>query len=350
MPFRDSRTDRENDRFRNVNGDTAVAVKVEESVLPNGAATEAKQDVQITQLNDINNELNTITAELQSANASLDAIESDADAIRIATQSIDSDFDVQLSTRASEATQELNRQQLIEANASLNDIEARIETFDTNTGATGTNTLRVEANQGQQTTIANAWPVKITDGTDNTIVKVVKENMQYSTSDHGVSIYGVDPETPRKYRPIRVDSQGDQYCHLVSPSADEIDYNAGPPTASTIRTTTTVSTSDGNLVSQTNRLPVTSVDYLESLMVNGAKTVGTTQVLAAVNADNFASRKSLLIYNNGTVNVYYGGTGVTVANGAPIRPQGTASFNLGPDISVFLISTATVDVRIVEAR
>src|SRR5262249_53151461 len=37
---------------------------------------------------------------------------------------------------------------------------------DFNAGATGAQTLRVEANQGAPATLANAWPTKVTDGTD----------------------------------------------------------------------------------------------------------------------------------------------------------------------------------------
>lgn len=42
---------------------------------------------------------------------------------------------------------------------------------DFNAGATGAQTLRTNANQGLPSTVANAWPTKITDGTDTVEVK-----------------------------------------------------------------------------------------------------------------------------------------------------------------------------------
>lgn len=65
-----------------------------------------------------------VLTELVASNSSLDAIEADTDLIRIAVQSIDSDFDVALSTRSTEATQLANNTELIEANASLDAIES----------------------------------------------------------------------------------------------------------------------------------------------------------------------------------------------------------------------------------
>lgn len=153
---------------------------------------QSNQDEQTIELQSINTSLTSISNKLDLANTSLDNIESDADSTRIAVQSIDSDIDVALSTRASESTQlnnyselqavnseldgihsDLNNQfdetqvkqdqqitelqainseldthttQLQEANASLNDIESRLETLSTGAGATDSNTLRTSSN------------------------------------------------------------------------------------------------------------------------------------------------------------------------------------------------------------
>lgn len=104
-----------------------------------------------------------VLTELQNLNTSTDNIESDTDNIRIAVQSIDLDFDVALSTRASEATQLNIYSEIQTIDDSLNDIEARLETFDTNNGSTTINTLRTSSNitdeAGAAFTDANYLPV-----------------------------------------------------------------------------------------------------------------------------------------------------------------------------------------------
>ena len=60
---------------------------------------------------------------------------------------------------------------------------------DYNAGATGAQTLRTQANQGAANTLANAWPTKITDGTN---AAAVSTNHDVSVSDglHGSGLYG----------------------------------------------------------------------------------------------------------------------------------------------------------------
>lgn len=88
---------------------------------------------------------------------------------------------------------------------------------------TASSTVRTNANQGLPNSIANAWPIKITDGTDNTTVKVVKEDDQYNGSDFGLPVYGVDREVnPRKYHAIKVDSDGTLHTHILDPNGNKI--------------------------------------------------------------------------------------------------------------------------------
>jgi len=68
-----------------------------------------------------------VKTELQSANTSLDNIEAYSLSTKNAVQSIDTDFDVALSTRASEATQALVHTELVTANSSLDAIEVDVE-------------------------------------------------------------------------------------------------------------------------------------------------------------------------------------------------------------------------------
>lgn len=89
-------------------------------------ATEATQLANNSELQAINAELDTQTIELQAINSSLDAIEADTDLIRIAVQSIDADFDVTLSSRASEATQLANNSELQDINSELDSQTAEL--------------------------------------------------------------------------------------------------------------------------------------------------------------------------------------------------------------------------------
>lgn len=143
-----------------------------------------------------------VLAELQNANSSLDAIELDADAIRVATQSIDTNIDVALSTRASEITQLSNNTELQNINTELdtqtallqsidqstNDIETRIETFDTNIGATGVNTLRTSSNitdeSGNAFSDSNYLPVgQTTHDNLNVNANIQVNNLDVSSSN-----------------------------------------------------------------------------------------------------------------------------------------------------------------------
>jgi len=109
----------------------------------------------------------------------------------------------------------------------------------------------VTANQGLPNTIANAWPVKITDGTDNTIVKVVKEEQHYDTGDHGIPIYGVDRSVnPKKYHAMRVDSNGIVSTHLTNDAGLTNRFDAGLSDDRTVRTASNVYGFDGTNLRQ----------------------------------------------------------------------------------------------------
>jgi hypothetical protein len=92
-------------------------------------ATETTQLANNSELQNINSELDTQTTQLIAANSSLDSIEIDIDLIRIAAQSIDSDIDVALSTRATEVTQLANNQELIDINTELDNQTVELQTL-----------------------------------------------------------------------------------------------------------------------------------------------------------------------------------------------------------------------------
>ena len=81
--------------------------------------------------------------------------------------------------------------------------------------------------------------------------------------------------------------------------------------------------------------------------VTAAYSVGTS--VTAIGS-NPAGRKWILVFNNGTDAVYVGGSAVTTANGIPVPAGGSASFPVGPGISLYAISaSASQDVRTMEA-
>lgn len=81
-----------------------------------------------------------------------------------------------------------------------------------------------------------------------------------------------------------------------------------------------------------------------------ALTVGITAVLTNVSGANLTDRKSLSIYNNGTVPLYWGFTsGVTTSTGSPIAIGQYMFLAVGPDTNVYTISTvASQNVRVTE--
>lgn len=88
-------------------------------------------------------------------------------------------------------------------------------------------------NQGTPASIANAWTVKITDGTDNVILTPVKTAQNTSANDFGVITFGYNSDAnPTKYRPIKVDEMGHQANHLFNTSNAQIN-----PATSDLQTT-----------------------------------------------------------------------------------------------------------------
>lgn len=92
-------------------------------------------------------------------------------------------------------------------------------------------------------------------------------------------------------------------------------------------------------------------DIINNGTSSGNITVGTSSILASVSGTNFANRKVLEVYNNGTVIVWYGATsGVTAMTGLPIFPGTGKVFAFGPSSgNVYLISGTTgQDIRVFE--
>ena len=99
----------------------------------------------------------------------------------------------------------------------------------------------------------------------------------------------------------------------------------------------------------TNNNELRTADFINTGAAFGPLTVGVTAVAVNLGA-NLANRKSLTIYNNGTVTIYWGPANtVTVSTGMPIPRGASVSIDAGFPITIYLISgTASQNVRFVE--
>lgn len=92
-------------------------------------------------------------------------------------------------------------------------------------------------------------------------------------------------------------------------------------------------------------------DVILSDYQSALKTVGLTQVLAAVGGSNLSGRQELLIFNDGNFTLYYGPNGVTISGstkGIPIQPGGLVNLPFGPNVAVYLISDSAAGAAIIQ--
>jgi len=72
--------------------------------------------------------------------------------------------------------------------------------------------------------------------------------------------------------------------------------------------------------------------------IDGNKTINTTESLAAVGGSNLANRKSLVIYNRGSQEVYYGTTGVDDTTGIVIEKDELITLAVGENVNIYLVT------------
>jgi hypothetical protein len=91
-------------------------------------------------------------------------------------------------------------------------------------------------------------------------------------------------------------------------------------------------------------------DGIKTELVNAALTVGTTAIEVKVGATRLAERKGVILYNNSNRVMFWGGSGVTTANGIPLA-KGESITIRNEDVSLFVVSDqANLDARVVEFR
>lgn len=103
----------------------------------------------------------------------------------------------------------------------------------------------------------------------------------------------------------------------------------------------------------TGALPVSlngSFAAIKSAPVVGAKTVSTTAAELFAGASRLANRYAMVVYNEASIPVYWGPSGVTTANGFVLLPQDSIVFQFSPSVAtaVYFVASSSAAVRVVE--
>lgn len=71
----------------------------------------------------------------------------------------------------------------------------------------------------------------------------------------------------------------------------------------------------------------------------------------AIPATALAGRRGLSTYNNDSVLIFIGGSGVTAANGMPLDVDAQMTFNVGDDVILYcIVSAGTANLRALELK
>lgn len=89
---------------------------------------------------------------------------------------------------------------------------------------------------------------------------------------------------------------------------------------------------------------------IDSAPVVGVKTVSTTAAELFAGASRLAGRYAMIVYNESSVPVYWGPSGVTTTNGFPLLPQDSVVFQFNPTVAtaIYFIASSSASVRVVE--
>ena len=72
--------------------------------------------------------------------------------------------------------------------------------------------------------------------------------------------------------------------------------------------------------------------------VDANKTASTTEILACAGVSNLANRKTLVIYNRGSQDIYYGTTGVDDTTGIIIAKDELVNFSVGENVEIYIVT------------
>lgn len=89
---------------------------------------------------------------------------------------------------------------------------------------------------------------------------------------------------------------------------------------------------------------------IDSAPVVGAKTVSTTAAELFAGASRLVGRYTMIVYNESSVPVYWGPSGVTTSTGFPLLPQDSVVFQFNPSVAtaIYFIAGSNAAVRVVE--
>ena len=115
-------------------------------------------------------------------------------------------------------------------------------------------------------------------------------------------------------------------------------------------TLTHASKDTGSGVHASEHVPVdrrgVEINYVSTSFKAVAVSVGTTA--AALPATALTNRRALIVFNNGTITVYLGESGVTAAGGFPLLPGQSLVLETGTTAIYGITASGTVEVRVLE--
>lgn len=98
----------------------------------------------------------------------------------------------------------------------------------------------------------------------------------------------------------------------------------------------------GNAAEVTAEGEVKISSFANLSFVDGNRTINTTEIVANVSGTNLANRKSLIIYNRGAQDIFYGTTGVSDTTGIAIAKEEVVSLEIGENINIYLVTKTGV--------
>ena len=93
-----------------------------------------------------------------------------------------------------------------------------------------------------------------------------------------------------------------------------------------------------------------SIATIKSAPVVGAKTVTSTAAELFAGASRLANRYTMTVYNESSLPIYWGASGVTTANGFTLLPGDSVVFQFSPAVAtpIYFIAAQSANVRVVE--
>lgn len=227
------------------------------------------------------------------------------------------------------------------------------------------------------TSTGNALDVNIASGSIS-IGAEYAEDSAFTEADVGLHLLSVRQDTlatstsaDGDYGSIKANSKGEIYMKDAdvlselqggisvddgggSITVDAVDLDIRDLTAASDSVESWTHDGSGNAISSTGgSLDVNitnSIDVDDGLANTAIKqvveSVGTSAAVIVDGADELASRKYLMIYNNDTQDAFIGDSGVTTANGFPLPPGAILETRIGDAVDVYMIGDkAAMDIR-----